>query len=255
MNDDLFSVWVTPDGAKDIAVTAANLYEGTMSAPYFGEPYTQFFTQSMSCSSEIRRLWDTLSNGGKVGIPAGPSAMSENDFYVLRPTHLYLTKEFWEESLKRRRSEIAYAKSHYDKIELIESIFGESIRMVYVDCSMGSVQRSLITPVETLFKGEKPELHTVFGTCETGIFTIDDVKASPRTEVKTSMAEDSGKSGVVSGFNKSLLVRTVGMPTKYYKSDVSTSISFVKDKDTGNVFFNTGVNGIVGPNGQINILK
>lgn len=253
-NDELFSIWVTPNNFNDIVITASNLYENVKSTPYFEEPYTQIFTRSMSYSSEILRLWDTLSNGGKVGIPTGPSYMSENDFYVIRPTHLCLTKEFWEESLKRRRSEITYAKSHYDKVELIESIFGESIRVVYVDYSKGAIQRSLITPVETLFKGEKPVLHTIFRTCETGIIAIDDVKVSPKTMVKTYGSENARGCGI-DNLDKVLLVRTIGMPTKYYNPDIPTSLSFIKDKDTGAIFFNTGVKGLVNSKGQISILN
>lgn len=251
-NDELFSIWVTPKEYKDVAVTASNLYENVGSTPCFEEPYTQLFTRSMSYSSEIRRLWDTLSNGGKVGIPSGPTAMSENDFYVMRPTHLCLTREFWEESLKRRRSEIAYAKSHYDKIELIESIFGESIRVVYVDYSKGPIPRSIISPVEALFKDEKPVLHTVFRTCETGVIAIDDVRISPKVEMKMS-SSGGANSCNIGNLNKVLLVKTVGMPTKYYKSEVLTSSTFIEDDD--GVFFKTGVKGIVSPKGQVTVIN
>lgn len=257
--DELFAVWVTPKSLKDVAVTAANVYESAKATPYYEEPYTQLFTRSMSYSSEIIRLWDTLSNGGKVGVSVGAAVPSENDFYVLRPTHLVLTKEFWEDPFKRRRAEIAYAKSNDDRLELIESIFGPAIRTVCIDYSNGSVPRPIVSAAEGLFKGIKPTLHSVYRTCETGVIAVDNLCAGPQTEVKVKRVAHGASSGDDGDSNNSrlhniLFVRTPGMPTMYYKSDVLTSLAFIKDDDSGKIFFNTGNKGVINSNGLIMVI-
>ena len=214
--DDVFAVGANPRG-EFVAYKTAGLWKMLRATPEFDEPYVQAVVFLKGSSVTVRdrlRLWDTVLNGGRLGVSGGTKGCS-----VVSPTKVViaLTDPFIN-GLQVPQTDAPFE----ERSSYVQSIFGTKVEKVVVDTSYVSEEKEsnvngVANRLISLFKGMGVELSTIRGFAETGYITKDG-------RTLTSVVLEACGDGCPEGHT---FVSAPGMSTEYYGNENLTKRRFV----------------------------
>lgn len=203
--DEIFAICANPQG-EFVAFKTDDIWKRLFSSPEFNEPYVQVIMGSSVTMFDRLRLWDTVLNGGRIGI-VDPEKCS-----VVSPTKVVLTLA---DPLIANFKLPQDNASHEVKSAYMKATFGGQISKITLDTSYTpNGGNEFIQDLGSLCKTLSVEFCTVRGFIETGYVTMNDTPISH----KVSLVEGN-------------LVNTPEMVTEYYMNDELTKKRFLNRSD------------------------